>query len=133
VVDIAVSGERPIAPADVVALNAEIGWLSERTEADYATAVARCPSVGAWDEARLIGFARAITDGSTHAYIDDVMVHPAHRRGGLALALLDALWASLADVRTVTLFCDEDLVPLYERAGFERTSQVILHRHNPRR
>jgi GNAT superfamily N-acetyltransferase len=132
VVEIAASADRAINPAEIVSLNAAIRWFPERTEADYGRALTHGPAVGAWDDGRLVGFARAISDGSIHAYSDDVMVHPDHRHQGIALGLLDALWMLLADVRTVTLFCGEDLVPLDERAQFARSRQVILHRHNPR-
>ncbi|HAS12026.1 MAG TPA: N-acetyltransferase [Acidimicrobiaceae bacterium] len=118
--------------SDVVKLNASVGWFPERTEDDYAEALARGPAVGAWRSEQLVGFARAITDGAIHAYVDDVMVHPEHRREGLAVQLVDALCDAIASVRTVTLFCGEDLVPLYERASFTRTQQVILHRQHPR-
>lgn len=40
------------------------------------------------------------------------------------------MFAELADVPVVTLFCSDYLVGLYERALFARTRQVVLHRRH---
>jgi len=88
-------------------------------------------AVGAWSASSLVGFARAVTVGRLHAYVDDVMVHPDWRRRGIATAVVEALVADL-DVTGVTLFCGADFVPLCQRSGFVPTKQVILHRHRPR-
>ena len=97
---------------------AQIGAILERDDA-----------VGAWDGERLVGFARALSDGHFHAYIEDVMVHPNYRRQGIADRLLRRLVDALADVDTLTLFCGADLVPLYERHNFRAfAKQTVLHR-----
>jgi hypothetical protein len=55
------------------------------------------------------------------------MVEPNHRRGGIATAVIRVLTEFLP-VPIVTLFCQAELVDLYEKAGFTPTRQVILHR-----
>ena len=75
-----------------------------------------------------MGFACAVTDGRLRAYIEDVAVHPDHRRAGIATALLDRLLAALGPIETVSLFREPDLVAMYERHGFRtRRSQAVMH------
>jgi GNAT superfamily N-acetyltransferase len=122
------TAERPILAGDLVALNRAVGWWPDRTEEDYAYVLGACPAVGAWADSALVGFARAISDGRLHAYVDDVMVHPHWRRQGIAVRLIHALVDAVERVPVFTLFCGADLVPLYERSSFISTRQVVLHR-----
>jgi GNAT superfamily N-acetyltransferase len=67
------------------------------------------------------GFARAVTDGATFAWIADVFVLDAHRGRGLGVWLIESLLDDprLRDVRTM-LLATADAHGLYERFGFER-------------
>jgi GNAT superfamily N-acetyltransferase len=66
-----------------------------------------------------VGFARAITDRATYAYLADVYVLEAHRGRGLGVWLVGALLAhpALAGLRRVTLMT-RDAHGLYARFGF---------------
>ena len=46
---------------------------------------------GAYDDDMLVGFARAVTDYATFAYICDVFVLPTHRGQGVAKQLMEAI------------------------------------------
>jgi ribosomal protein S18 acetylase RimI-like enzyme len=50
---------------------------------------------------RLVGFARAISDGVTNAYISSVMVDPEFQRRGIGRQLIDQLVAGKPTVRFV--------------------------------
>lgn len=86
------------------------------------------PAVGAWHAQDLIGFARAVTDGILHAYVEDVVVSPDWRRMGVGRALLTGLMEQPGPVPVVTLFCSPDLVRYYEVSSFTRSRQVVMHR-----
>jgi ribosomal protein S18 acetylase RimI-like enzyme len=126
-VKVAAHNERPIGAAEVMKLNRTVGWWPERSEVDFEAVLCTGPAAGAWVGAELVGFARAISDGRMHAYIDDVMVHPGYRRRGIAAKVTRTL-TDILSLPVVTLFCQPELVPLYEAAGFSPTRQVILHR-----
>jgi GNAT superfamily N-acetyltransferase len=65
------------------------------------------------------GFARAVTDGATFAWLADVFVLSEHRGRGLGVWLVESLLSHsrLRDVRRV-LLATADAHELYERFGF---------------
>jgi GNAT superfamily N-acetyltransferase len=78
------------------------------------------------------GFARAVTDGATYAWIADVFVLEPHRGGGLGVWLIETLLGHdrLQGLRVVTLNT-LDAQPLYERFGFVRDGERRMLRHVP--
>ncbi len=70
------------------------------------------------------GFARAVTDGATYAWIADVFVLEPHRGRGLGVWLVETLFAHprLRGLRMVTLNT-LDAHSLYERFGFVRDGE----------
>ena len=71
------------------------------------------------------GFARAVTDRATFAYLADVFVLPAHRDRGLGVWLVETVLAhpDLQGLRRVEL-ATVDAHGLYERFGFRPASYV---------
>jgi len=69
---------------------------------------------------RLVGFARAITDRVLLAVLLDVIVEPTLRGVGLGTRLMDELLgrAELADVDSIELVCQPELIDFYRRWGF---------------
>lgn len=57
------------------------------------------------------------------AYLTAVATDPAHRCRGFARALLDKL-ATFSTGRTLTLLCEPELRPFYERAGYRLRKEV---------
>lgn len=124
-----VAGERPVAPADVKRLYDGAGWWPERDLEDISAANAGSVCVGAWQGERLVGFARAISDGRHRAYVEDVVVDPEARGSGVGIMVVRALCDALADVRIVSLFCEPERVSFYEANGFRPSHmQVMMHR-----
>lgn len=82
---------------------------------------------------RLVGFARAITDGVFLAVVLDVIVAPDLRGTGLGARLMDELLArpELADVDSIELVCQPELVEFYRRWGFtDSTGRSLLMRRS---
>jgi ribosomal protein S18 acetylase RimI-like enzyme len=120
--------ERGIHPEAVIALYRAQSWWPDRTAEQIAAVLASALAVGAWRGDELVGFARTVTDGILHAYVEDVIVAPELRHAGIGHALVDRLMQELAPMPVVTLFCQADLVPFYTPAGFRVTSQAVMHR-----
>lgn len=123
--------ERPIPARRVRRLYDHVGWWPDRRDEQLAAMLEAGPAVGAWAGDRLVGFARAVTDGRFRAFVEDVAVHEQYRRRGVAGEVLARLLDELSPLETVSLFCDPALAPLYAAHGFRQTKQVVMHR--PRR
>jgi GNAT superfamily N-acetyltransferase len=72
-----------------------------------------------------VGFARAITDKATFAYLADVFVVEEHRGKGIARRLMDAIVAhpELQGLRR-TMLVTRDAHGLYEQYGFQRVDNA---------
>lgn len=108
---------------DLLALFATAWWTSERDEASVERMLAGTDVVVGVVDARsdrVVGFARAITDGAFIAVVLDVIVDPAARGRGYGRRLLVELLArpELDRVESVELVCQPELVEFYRRFGF---------------
>ena len=56
----------------------------------------------------LVGLARVVSDGASVAFLQDVLVHPDHRRAGLGAALVEAVMAPYARARQKVLLTDDE-------------------------
>lgn len=74
---------------------------------------------GAYDDGRLVGFARVVTDYATFGWLADVFVVEAHRGQGVGKALVQAVedHPDLQGVRL--LLATKDAHKLYAQYGFE--------------
>ncbi len=121
--------EKTIPAEEVISLYKNVGWWDERKEEQVEAMLATTISVGAWADDKLVGFARAITDGKFRAYVEDVVVHHQYRRQDIGGQVAGRLIKELEHIDIISLFCDETLIPFYERAGFRSSStQYVLHR-----
>jgi len=59
-------------------------WASEMPREQLERAMRHSVCFGVLADDRVVGFARAVTDLATYAYLCDVVVDPAHGRRGLA-------------------------------------------------
>jgi len=71
----------------------------------------------AWDDDRVVGMARLLSDGVCNAYLIDVWTRSTHRRRGIATAMVRSLAARVPG-QHIGLQTD-DARPLYESLGFE--------------
>nr|WCH56254.1 hypothetical protein [Hypnea sp.] len=69
---------------------------------------------------KLIGFARATSDTVFNATIWDVVIHPDFQGKGLGKILMNQIVVQLrcADISTITLFADPQVVSFYRNLGF---------------
>lgn len=98
------------------------GWNDDYhlTSHDLARALKESAfMIAAYDDDRLVGFGRAVTD-SIHAMIYDLIVTPDHQRQGIGGEILDRLVkrCQAAHIRDIQLFCATGKREFYERHGF---------------
>ncbi len=103
-------------------------WAKERTLAGLAIAIANSkPVVTVWDGDRLIGHARATSDGIYRATIWDVVIAPEYRGAGLGRKLVQTVLAhpNVCNVERVYLMTTHQQ-KFYEQIGFEQNSSTTL-------
>ncbi|MEM7795240.1 MAG: GNAT family N-acetyltransferase [Cyanobacteria bacterium P01_C01_bin.118] len=125
-----------LAPKDLEQLrelfNRSAFWASDRRFEDLAKAIScSCPVVTAWQGERLIGFARATSDGVYRATIWDVVIHDDYQGAGLGRKLVETVLSHphMSNVERVYLMTTNQK-QFYERVGFtenETTTMVLLN------
>lgn len=79
-------------------------------------------------EGRMVGFARAVSDGESLAYLADVFVDRDHRGKGLGLALVYAMIEEGPGAHFRWMLHTGDAHRLYARAGFRPPDHTYLER-----
>src|SRR2546423_8184094 len=93
--------------------NFDNGRTADQHRTAFQTSIVRL----AFDGARLVGSARAITDGVRCATVFDVCVLPAYRGRDIATRMMQSLIDALPG-QFVLLTCDASLKSLYVRSDF---------------
>ncbi len=106
-------------------------WAQERNINDLQIAIANSnPVVTVWDAKRLIGFARATSDGIYRAGIWDVVVDPDYQGIGLGRKLVETVISHplVNKVERVYLTTTHQQ-SFYERIGFKQneTTTMVLY------
>ena len=120
--------QRQLNQADVLALYQAVGWsMYTRDPKKLERAIAQSLSVlGAYDGDRLVGLIRAVGDGETILFIQDLLVLPSYQRQGIGRQLVDALVDQFPQVRQRVLLTDDQpqTRAFYENIGFVQGSKV---------
>lgn len=82
---------------------------------------------GAFDADKLIGFARAISDGVSDAYIAEIIVSPPYRKLGVGAGLCTAIVKFLKEknIEWITAIASPEAFSLYSKVG------VQMKNHTP--
>lgn len=111
--------------ASVVALYEAVGWNVYTTDpAKLMAALAGSATVAvARSGGALVGLARVVSDGATICYLQDVLVHPEHRRHGLGRRLVESVLEPYESVRQKVLLTDDEPGQrrFYESLGYSET------------
>lgn len=106
----------------LLALYDSVGWSAYTCEPDrLERAVAASLSVfTAWDGSHLVGLLRAVGDGETILYIQDLLVAPAWQRQGIGRRLMETCLETYPHVRQKVLLTDntEGNLAFYRACGF---------------
>ena len=107
-------------------------WSPGIPRAVVERAIENSLNFGLYEGEKQIGFARAITDFATYAYLADVFILPEYRGKGLGIWLIDCIVSCplLAEARTFALGT-RDAHDLYRKYGFENAEEPRrwMYRH----
>ena len=81
--------------------------------------------VHAYDASRLVGFARAISDGAATAYVSAVMVDPDYRRRGIGRRMLEHLLHDRPHIKFV-LHTRPEAAAFYAALGFAPATNILV-------
>ena len=107
-------------------------WAQERSMSDLSIAIENSePVMTICDDQRLIGFARATSDGIYRATIWDVVIHPDYRGTGLGSKLVESLISHprMSRVERIYLMTTHQQ-GFYEKIGFQTNSTTTMVLHN---
>jgi len=107
-------------------------WAPSRSIEDLEIAVANSdPVVSLWDGQKLIGFARATSDGIYRAGIWDVIIHPDYQGRGLGSKLVETVLSHPKMQRVERIYLTTTHQQhFYEKIGFQQNSSTTMVLNN---
>lgn len=118
-------------PEQILALLRPTPWAAHYTPEIVAGVLANSVCMGAFYQGEQIAFGRCVTDATTVFYLEDVVVHPAHRGRGVGQMLLRLLLERKPICDLKGILVTEDAFSLYERFGFERDHEIFMKKVSP--
>ena len=110
---------------EVLSLYASVGWTAytDRPDMLERAFLGSREILGAYADEKLIGLIRAVGDGASILYIQDLLIYPEFQGKGIGTALLKELMTRNAQVYQKCLVTDdsEKSIAFYKKNGF------ILH------
>ena len=114
--------------AEVLRLYASVGWTAytdhpETLRKGFENSLLK---LAAYEGAQLLGIIRAVGDGHTIVFVQDILVAPEHQRKGIGTALLQAVLDRYSHVRQIELATDntEKTIAFYRSLGFREMSEI---------
>ena len=113
---------------EILPLYESVGWSFYCKHPDVlekAYAASLC-TLGAYVDGKLVGIIRAVGDGLTILFIQDLLVHPDYHRQGIGTALMKALLERYSHVYQIELATDntEKTIAFYKSFGFQNLTDL---------
>ena len=113
---------------EIINLYQSVGWTNYLERFDIleeAYANSLCV-LGAYDDDRLIGIIRAVGDGQTIVFVQDIIVLPEHQRKGIGTKMLKAVIDKYKYVYQMELLTDntEKTKAFYRSVGFTASDDI---------
>ncbi len=113
---------------EILKLYASVGWTAYTEHPDVLRKGFENSmlTLAAYDGEELVGIIRAVGDGYTIVFVQDILVFPEHQRKGVGSALLQAILDRYSRVRQIELATDntEKTVAFYRSMGFKEMSEI---------
>ncbi len=113
---------------EIMQLYGSVGWTAY-TDAPLLLEQGFANSLlvlAAYENDALLGLIRAVGDGATIVYVQDILVYPEFQRKGVGSALMKAMLERFGQVRQIVLCTDdtEKTIAFYESLGFRQMTQI---------
>jgi GNAT superfamily N-acetyltransferase len=104
-----------------------VGWPSPPSRPDHVELLKRAHhAVLAFDGDKVVGFVTALSDGVFSAYLPLLEVLPTYQWQGIGAALVRRVLNQIGAVYSVDVVCDDDVVPFYDRLGFQQVKGMVF-------
>ena len=121
---IIIKQNNPVSPEQLENLCSKVGWSPRPLHLVKQSLANSFGYVTVWHQnhetKQLIGFARAISDGTFHAVLLDIVVDPQFQNRGIGKTIVKTLVKQLlkAQVQNVTLIASPHIADFYHKLGF---------------
>ena len=113
---------------EILRLYSEVDWTAytENTQALKHGFMNSLLVLAAYEGDELLGIIRAVGDGNTIVFIQDILVFPKYQRQGIGSALLREMLNRYLHVRQIELTTDntEKTIAFYRSMGFKEFSEL---------
>lgn len=107
---------------EILNLYDSVGWTNYTSNPSMLTNAYKhsLKILGAYDADKLVGIIRAVGDGYSIVYIQDIIVLPEYQRKGIGTLLIKEILSEYKDVYQKALMTDntEESVQFYKSVGF---------------
>ena len=114
--------------ADILRLYESVGWTAytDHPEVLRKGFENSMLILTAYEGDQLLGIIRAVGDGYTVVFIQDILVFPEYQRKGIGSALLQAILDGYSHVRQIELATDNTpkTIAFYKSMGFRELSEI---------
>ena len=121
--EISYKEEKQVSRNDLLRLYGNANWTAytENPEKLEKAVTQSLRTITARNGEKLVGIIRAVGDGETILYIQDIIVDTDHKRKGIGKKLMELLCSAFPDVRQKVLLTDDnpETRGFYEALGFE--------------
>ena len=113
---------------EILSLYKSVGWTAYTEQPDVLRQGFENSMLilAAYDAEKLLGIIRAVGDGATIVFVQDILVFPEYQRRGVGTALLQAVLNRYDNVRQIELATDntEKTVAFSKSMGFTEMSEI---------
>ena len=114
--------------AEILRLYRSVGWTAytDHLEVLQKGFEKSMLTLAAYEGDQLLGIIRAVGDGHTIVFVQDILVFPEHQRKGIGSALLQAILDRYSQVRQLVLATDNTpkTIAFYKSMGFRELSEI---------
>ena len=114
--------------AEILRLYRSVGWTAytDHLEVLQKGFEKSMLTLAAYEGDQLLGIIRAVGDGHTIVFVQDILVFPEYQRKGIGTALLQAMLDRYSHVRQIELATDNTpkTIAFYKTMGFCEMSEI---------